>query len=80
MFRLISSIVTAADYSLVALRIPLGDRPPCEEIDVRKAEGLKDMVGLMKNCWEKFPFRRKRFKGNFKTFQGTLMLLRLTVV
>lgn len=61
---------SAADYSLVALRIPLGDRPPCEEIDVRKAEGLKDMVDLMKNCWEKFPFRRKRFRGNFKHFKG----------
>lgn len=53
----------AADYNLVALRIPKGDRPLCEEIHLMKAEGLKKMVDLMKRCWEKNPSNRPTFKG-----------------
>ncbi|KAM7003428.1 ankyrin repeat and protein kinase domain-containing protein 1 [Tautogolabrus adspersus] len=53
----------AADYDLVALRIPLGDRPPSEEIDQRKAEGLKELVDLMRRCWDKDPSKRPPFKG-----------------
>lgn len=55
----------AADYNLVALKIPLGDRPDCGEIDLMKAEGLKEMVHLMKRCWEKNPLNRPTFKGSY---------------
>lgn len=47
-----------ANYSLVELRIPLGDRPPWEEIDQKKAEGLKKLVDLMKRCWTEEPLSR----------------------
>lgn len=53
----------AADYSLVALKIPLGDRPDLEAIDMKKAEGLKEVVDLMKMCWDKNPSKRPNLKG-----------------
>ncbi|XP_070763948.1 ankyrin repeat and protein kinase domain-containing protein 1-like [Enoplosus armatus] len=65
---LLWSIVTgkepypSADYSLVGLRIPLGDRPPCQEIDLMKAEGLKELVDLMQRCWDQDPPKRPTFK------------------
>ncbi|XP_041795546.1 ankyrin repeat and protein kinase domain-containing protein 1-like isoform X2 [Chelmon rostratus] len=52
----------AADYSLVALRIPLGDRPSSEDIDQMKEEGLKELVDLMKRCWDENPCERPTFK------------------
>ncbi|KAF3688906.1 Ankyrin repeat and protein kinase domain-containing protein 1 [Channa argus] len=65
---LLWSIVTGkepyerADYSLVALKIPLGDRPLLEDIDQNKAEGLKELVDLMKRCWDGNPSERPKFK------------------
>lgn len=56
---------TGCEYSLVALRIPIGDRPPLEGIDVRQAEGLKEMVELMESLWNGDPTRRKTFKGSY---------------
>lgn len=53
----------AADYNLAALKIPMGDRPPCEEIDLTKTAGLNELVDLMKRCWEKNPVNRPTFKG-----------------
>ncbi|XP_078139454.1 receptor-interacting serine/threonine-protein kinase 3-like [Centroberyx gerrardi] len=52
----------AAPYSRVALRIPLGDRPPCEEIDQRKADGIGELVDLMKRCWVHEPSERPTFE------------------
>lgn len=51
-----------ADYARVELRIPLGDRPSCAEIDRMKAEGLEELVDLMKRCWDDSPSRRPTFK------------------
>ncbi|CAI5664407.1 unnamed protein product [Oreochromis niloticus] len=50
-----------ATQALLALKIPMGDRPPCEEIDQTKAEGLKELVGLMKRCWDGDPSKRPDF-------------------
>ncbi|XP_068168976.1 ankyrin repeat and protein kinase domain-containing protein 1-like [Antennarius striatus] len=50
-----------ADYNLVALRIPKGDRPPFDDINVKEAEGLKELVDLMKRCWEKTASNRPTF-------------------
>ncbi|XP_078480838.1 receptor-interacting serine/threonine-protein kinase 3-like [Lampetra planeri] len=50
-----------ADFSLVALRIPLGDRPPCEDVD-QKVEGLRELHDLMKACWHQRPSVRPSFK------------------
>lgn len=47
----------------MALRIPEGDRPLLEDIDVKKASGLNDMVQLMENLWDKNVVKRKTFKG-----------------
>ncbi|KAM7396606.1 hypothetical protein PAMP_019639 [Pampus punctatissimus] len=47
-----------ADYNRVALRIPLGDRPSLKEIDQMTAEGLKELVDLMKSCWHGKPSER----------------------
>lgn len=55
----------AADYSLVALKIPMGDRPHCEEIDLTKTAGLNELVDLMKRCWGKNPVNRPTFKRRF---------------
>ncbi|KAM7414442.1 hypothetical protein PAMA_019319 [Pampus argenteus] len=46
------------DYNRVELRIPLGDRPSLNEIDQMKAEGLKELVDLMKSCWNGKPSER----------------------
>ncbi|XP_034032538.1 receptor-interacting serine/threonine-protein kinase 3-like [Thalassophryne amazonica] len=51
-----------ADYSIVALRIPRGDRPNCEEIEQLKADGLQEVVVLMKSCWDQNPSKRPVFK------------------
>lgn len=55
--------LVAADYSLVALRIPLGERPSSEDIDQMKEEGLKELVDLMKRCWDENPCERPTFKS-----------------
>ncbi|KAK2842177.1 hypothetical protein Q5P01_012377 [Channa striata] len=65
---LLWSIVTGkepygeADYNLVALRISEGDRPDLSKIDQNKAEGLKELVDLMKRCWDMDPSKRPKFK------------------
>nr|XP_046251151.1 receptor-interacting serine/threonine-protein kinase 3-like isoform X2 [Scatophagus argus] len=65
---LLWSIVTGkepyemADYNLVVLRIPMGDRPSCEKIDQMKVEGLKELVDLMQRCWTKNPSMRPTFQ------------------
>ncbi|XP_069567239.1 receptor-interacting serine/threonine-protein kinase 3-like isoform X1 [Brachyistius frenatus] len=65
---LLWSIVTgkepynAADSSLVELKVPAGDRPPLGEIDQIRTKGLKEIVDLMKRCWDKDPSTRPTFK------------------
>ncbi|XP_041652148.1 ankyrin repeat and protein kinase domain-containing protein 1-like isoform X2 [Cheilinus undulatus] len=55
-----------ADHALVALKIPLGDRPPWQDIDQQKAEGLKELVDLMRKCWDQDPSKRPTFKECLK--------------
>ncbi|KAJ0069737.1 hypothetical protein NL108_012373, partial [Boleophthalmus pectinirostris] len=55
-----------AMYSLVELRIPEGDRPPCEDLLNLQVEGITDVVGLMKNCWDMNPDKRPHFKDCLK--------------
>lgn len=43
----------------------MGDRPPCEEIEQKKVAGLKELVHLMKRCWEENPLNRPTFKGRY---------------
>ncbi|XP_044050733.1 ankyrin repeat and protein kinase domain-containing protein 1-like isoform X3 [Siniperca chuatsi] len=75
---LLWSIVTgkepyqAADYNLVALRIPLGDRPSCEEVDQMKAEGLKELVDLMQRCWDNMPSKRPTIKECLEVTENVL--------
>lgn len=52
-----------ADYDRVELKIPLGDRPCCKEIDQMKADGLEELVVLMKRCWDGSPTERPTFEG-----------------
>lgn len=54
---------TDANRGLVKVRIPKGDRPPCKEIDQTKAEGLRELVGLMERCWDGDPSKRPDFGG-----------------
>nr|XP_020508571.1 receptor-interacting serine/threonine-protein kinase 3-like isoform X1 [Labrus bergylta] len=63
----------AADYELVALKIPLGDRPPLEEIDQQKAEGLKELVVLMRRCWDEDPSKRPTFKECVKDTENEFL-------
>lgn len=69
---LLWSIVTGKEpypdvgYSLVALKIPEGDRPSCEEIKQIKVEGVKDLLELMERCWQKDPTKRPTSSGCLK--------------
>lgn len=73
---LLWSIVTGkepypmADYTRVELRIPLGDRPSCQDIDQMRAEGLEELVGLMKRCWDHNPSNRPTFKKFLKDYEN----------
>lgn len=51
-----------ATYSLVEVRIPKGDRPPCEEILSLQVEGVDELVDLMKRCWDMKPSERPHFR------------------
>ncbi|XP_035011713.2 receptor-interacting serine/threonine-protein kinase 3 isoform X2 [Hippoglossus stenolepis] len=70
---LLWSIVTGkepyprAGSSLVALKIPKGDRPSCEKINQREVEGLEELVDLMKMCWDENPAKRPAFKEQSKS-------------
>ena len=55
-----------AGSSRVALRIPKGDRPSCENINQRVAEGLEELIDLMKMCWDEDPAKRPAFKGVYR--------------
>lgn len=57
----------------MALRIPLGDRPRHEDIDVGKANGLTEMVELMKSLWDWNAARRKTFKGSHISQDAALL-------
>ncbi|GAA6229005.1 receptor-interacting serine/threonine-protein kinase 3-like [Lates japonicus] len=57
---------TMASYELVALKIPLGDRPALEEIKQCEAEGLNELVDLMKMCWNENPSTRPHFTDCLK--------------
>lgn len=56
-------ILTGASYNHVALRIPKGDRPPLDEVDLSRSEGLYELVELMKRCWDGDPTKRPSFQG-----------------
>ncbi|KAK0151979.1 Receptor-interacting serine/threonine-protein kinase 4 [Merluccius polli] len=46
-------------FSLVVLRVPLGDRPPSHEVD---CSGVSDLVKLMERCWDGDPDKRPSFR------------------
>ncbi|XP_056622950.1 receptor-interacting serine/threonine-protein kinase 3 isoform X2 [Triplophysa dalaica] len=50
-----------APSSLVRFRVPCGDRPDLS-LDCSQADGLADIVELMKRCWVKEPSARPSFK------------------
>ncbi|XP_059916151.1 receptor-interacting serine/threonine-protein kinase 3-like [Gadus macrocephalus] len=52
---------SGAITSLVHLRVPLGDRPPTDEVDHSQADGLSDLVTLMERCWDHDPDKRPSF-------------------
>ncbi|KAM6926241.1 receptor-interacting serine/threonine-protein kinase 3-like isoform 2-T2 [Lycodopsis pacificus] len=52
------------DENHVKVLIPQGTRPCCKQIDMmRQREGLKELVDLMKRCWDGSPSKRPLFKG-----------------
>uniref|UniRef100_A0A8C4RRS9 Receptor-interacting serine-threonine kinase 3 n=1 Tax=Erpetoichthys calabaricus TaxID=27687 RepID=A0A8C4RRS9_ERPCA len=48
--------------TIVKFRIPRGDRPDISGVNPSDAEGLKDMLELMENCWHKDSKKRPEFK------------------
>ncbi|KAG8012594.1 Ankyrin repeat and protein kinase domain-containing protein 1, partial [Nibea albiflora] len=50
-----------SDFKLVELRIPKGDRPPCDDIDLMNPGRVEKMVELMKQCWDHWPRKRPTF-------------------
>ncbi|KAL4617686.1 receptor-interacting serine/threonine-protein kinase 4-like [Arapaima gigas] len=62
------SIITAeepypdARTIVVRLRIPEGDRPNLETVDPSKAEDFKDIISLMKRCWNNKYQERPSFR------------------
>ncbi|XP_030282041.1 receptor-interacting serine/threonine-protein kinase 3-like isoform X1 [Sparus aurata] len=62
---LLWSIVTGEEpypgrTALVPLSIPDGQRPPCEDLEKMAVEGLKELVHLMKRCWDGDPNKRPK--------------------
>ncbi|CAN9499233.1 unnamed protein product [Ophioblennius macclurei] len=53
------------DYNLVAFRIPLGDRPCCDQIN--NVEKLGEMIELMKTCWDRNQNVRPTFQECLET-------------
>lgn len=51
-----------AASSLVQFRVCKGDRPDASSLDCSQADGLADIVELMKRCWVKEPSERPSFK------------------
>uniref|UniRef100_A0A3B4AF49 Protein kinase domain-containing protein n=1 Tax=Periophthalmus magnuspinnatus TaxID=409849 RepID=A0A3B4AF49_9GOBI len=60
------------NYTLVELRIPEGDRPPCGDLQRLQVVGITDIVNLMKKCWDKDPAKRPHFKDCLKTTERLL--------
>lgn len=56
-----------ADNSLVALQIPLGQRPSYKDINQEEVEGLKELVDLMKTCWDGNPLKRPNSRGKYSS-------------
>lgn len=48
---------------LVELKVPLGQRPPLDELSKKDTEGMKDLLELMQKCWEGDPDKRPKFDG-----------------
>ncbi|XP_024136687.1 receptor-interacting serine/threonine-protein kinase 3 [Oryzias melastigma] len=46
---------------LVELKVPLGQRPPLDELSKKDTEGMKDLLELMQKCWEGDPDKRPKF-------------------
>ncbi|KPP70383.1 hypothetical protein Z043_110793 [Scleropages formosus] len=53
----------SARSTIVRFRVPEGDRPSLEMVDPNLAEHLKDMISLMKRCWNNDPSKRPSFQG-----------------
>ncbi|XP_010792372.1 ankyrin repeat and protein kinase domain-containing protein 1-like isoform X2 [Notothenia coriiceps] len=49
------------NYDRVASSIPQGHRPCCKEIEQMKVDGLKELIHLMKRCWDGSPNQRPTF-------------------
>ncbi|XP_034071616.1 ankyrin repeat and protein kinase domain-containing protein 1-like isoform X2 [Gymnodraco acuticeps] len=49
------------NYDRVASSIPLGHRPCCKGIEQMKVDGLKELILLMKRCWDGSPNKRPTF-------------------
>lgn len=56
-----------ANYTRVELRIPEGDRPRCENLQILQVVGIKDIVALMEICWEENQNKRPHFKDILET-------------
>uniref|UniRef100_A0A8C9V9F8 Receptor-interacting serine-threonine kinase 3 n=1 Tax=Scleropages formosus TaxID=113540 RepID=A0A8C9V9F8_SCLFO len=52
----------SARSTIVRFRVPEGDRPSLEMVDPNLAEHLKDMISLMKRCWNNDPSKRPSFQ------------------
>lgn len=61
----ITVCTVAATNCLVELKIPLGDRPPSEDLEKMEVEGLKELVDLMKRCWDANPDKRPPFNSMY---------------
>ncbi|CAL8358651.1 unnamed protein product [Lota lota] len=65
------SILTGAVMpSLVALLVPLGERPLSDAVDQSQAEGLSDLVKLMERCWHQIPDERPSFGDCLEVTNG----------
>uniref|UniRef100_A0A8C4ZFU1 Protein kinase domain-containing protein n=1 Tax=Gadus morhua TaxID=8049 RepID=A0A8C4ZFU1_GADMO len=63
---------SGAMTSLVHLRVPLGDRPPTDEVDHSQADGLSDLVTLMERCWDRDPDKRPSFGDCLEVTAGVV--------
>ncbi|XP_068459611.1 receptor-interacting serine/threonine-protein kinase 3-like isoform X2 [Clinocottus analis] len=70
----------SASFALVEIQIPKGVRPTFESIDQMSEEGLKELVELMKKCWDGTPSERPPFKNCLEVTENVFLKYKMAIL